>query len=56
MERIGLSEVALVILVVVVLFGSKRIPEVFRSVGQGLKEFKDAMDGKKQDDDVKKPG
>ncbi|MGA2090318.1 MAG: twin-arginine translocase TatA/TatE family subunit [Endomicrobiales bacterium] len=53
MERIGFSELALILLVIIVLFGAKRIPEVFKSVGQGLKEFKDAMDGKKKDDDVK---
>ena len=53
MERIGFSEIALVFLIIVVLFGSKKIPEVFKSFGQGLKEFKDAMDGKKKDDEVK---
>jgi sec-independent protein translocase protein TatA len=49
MGRIGFSELVVVLLIVVVLFGAKRIPEILRSMGQGVKEFKDAIDGKKDE-------
>lgn len=43
----GLSGSHLLILfVVVLLFGSRRLPELGSSLGQGMKAFKDAMDGK----------
>ena len=38
--------VALIVLVVVMLFGAKRLPEVGRSVGSGLREFKQSLDGR----------
>jgi sec-independent protein translocase protein TatA len=39
---IGGSEVFLIILAVLLLFGSKKIPELAKGLGQGLKEFKKA--------------
>jgi sec-independent protein translocase protein TatA len=39
---IGPWQIVIIILVVVLLFGGKKIPELFKGVGQGLKEFKDA--------------
>ena len=44
-----------VILVVVLLFGGKKIPELMRGVGSGIKEFKDAVkeDDKKPEDSNK---
>jgi len=44
---IGPWQVVLILLVVVLLFGAKKIPELMKGVGQGIKEFKDAQ---KQDD------
>jgi sec-independent protein translocase protein TatA len=35
-----------VVLIVVLLFGTKRLPEFGRSVGQGMREFKDSISGK----------
>lgn len=37
---IGFTEIALIIIVVFILFGAKRIPEIMRSLGKGLSEFK----------------
>lgn len=42
MLGIGPQEIAFIVLIVAVLFGAKRIPEVMRGLGQGLREFKDA--------------
>jgi sec-independent protein translocase protein TatA len=39
---IGGPEIFLVILVVVMLFGSKKIPEIARGLGKGMRELKDA--------------
>ncbi|GIV28082.1 MAG: hypothetical protein KatS3mg027_1896 [Bacteroidia bacterium] len=44
---IGPWQVVLILLVVVLLFGAKKIPELMKGVGQGIKEFKDAQ---KQED------
>jgi sec-independent protein translocase protein TatA len=40
---IGWQEILLILLIVLLLFGSKRIPEVARSIGKGIKEFRDGM-------------
>lgn len=38
----GGTEIILIILVVVLLFGGRKIPELMRGIGQGMKEFKKA--------------
>ena len=38
----GTSEMLLILFIVVLLFGAKRIPELFKGMGQGVREFKDA--------------
>lgn len=42
MGKIGLTEIILVLLVVVLLFGGRKIPELMKGIGQGLKDFKKA--------------
>ena len=38
----GTTEILLIVFVVILLFGAKRIPELFKGMGQGVREFKDA--------------
>jgi sec-independent protein translocase protein TatA len=38
-------ELILILLVVLLLFGAKRVPEMGRSLGKGMREFKDAVSG-----------
>lgn len=38
----GTQEIILILILVLVLFGAKRIPEIMRGFGQGLREFKEA--------------
>ena len=38
----GTTEILLIVFVIVFLFGAKRIPELFKGMGQGVREFKDA--------------
>jgi TatA/E family protein of Tat protein translocase len=45
MFNIGTQELLIILLVVLLLFGAKRIPEVARSLGKGLGDFRDAMSG-----------
>jgi sec-independent protein translocase protein TatA len=42
MGDIGFSEILLILLVVVLLFGGRKIPELMKGLGQGIKEFKKA--------------
>lgn len=51
---IGLQEWILIILVLVVLFGAKKIPELAKGLGQGIKEFKKAANSVAEDDDESK--
>ncbi len=46
---IGPWQIAIVVLVVLLLFGGKKIPELMRGLGSGIKEFKDAS---KEDEEV----
>lgn len=41
--KIGFSEVLVLILLIVLLFGAKKIPEIMKGMGRGVKEFKDAV-------------
>lgn len=41
-QRLGGGELLLIALLIILLFGAKRIPELFRGLGQGMREFKDA--------------
>ena len=42
MGKFGVIEIILIVLVVVLLFGGRKIPELMRGIGQGMKEFKKA--------------
>ena len=49
--NIGPLEIGLVLLIVLVIFGPKRLPQLGRSLGSGMREFKDAVTGKSRDDE-----
>lgn len=51
---IGTPELILIILVFVLLFGAKKIPELMKGLGQGVKSFKDGMNGKTDDNSEEK--
>ena len=42
-ENIGFGELLIIIVVLIVFFGPKRIPDIAQSVGKGIREFKRAM-------------
>ena len=51
MFNLGWTEVAIVLLVAVVIFGPKKLPELGGSFGKTIKGFKEGMSSKKSDDD-----
>ena len=52
----GTSEILLIVLALLLLFGGKKLPELMRGAGRGIREFKDAMNtAVKPDEDDKKP-
>ncbi len=44
--RIGLTEIIIIALIVLLLFGGKKIPELMSGLGKGVRSFKNGMDGK----------
>jgi sec-independent protein translocase protein TatA len=42
MANLGMTEILLILVVVVLLFGGRKIPELMKGIGQGMKEFKKA--------------
>jgi sec-independent protein translocase protein TatA len=42
MGRIGLPELALIVLILLVVFGANRLPEIGRGIGKAIKNFKEA--------------
>ncbi len=52
---IGYGQIIVIVLVVILLFGGKKIPELMRGLGRGVKEFKDAVNKDYTADDSK-PG
>jgi sec-independent protein translocase protein TatA len=47
---IGLPELLILLVVVLLVFGPKRLPEMGRSLGKGMREFKDSVTGSERDD------
>lgn len=50
---IGTREIILIVLVVLLLFGGKKIPELMRGLGRGVKSFKEGMNGVEESRDTK---
>ncbi|TVR27382.1 MAG: twin-arginine translocase TatA/TatE family subunit [Balneolaceae bacterium] len=51
MGGFGALEIAIIVLVVLLFFGAKRIPELARGIGQGIQEFRKASDDIKKEID-----
>jgi len=50
-NSIGPLELVIVLLIVLLVFGPKRLPGLGKSLGSGMREFKDGITGKGKDDD-----
>lgn len=51
LQNLGPWEIVLIVLVIILLFGGKKIPELMRGIGKGVKTFKQGM--KEAEDDIK---
>jgi sec-independent protein translocase protein TatA len=49
--NIGWQGAIIILIVLLVVFGPKRLPEMGRSLGRGMREFKDSVTGKDDDDE-----
>ena len=51
MPNIGPLEIIVILIIALVVFGPKRLPELGRSMGKGMREFRSSVTGKDDDDD-----
>jgi sec-independent protein translocase protein TatA len=51
MPNIGVPELLIVLVIALIVLGPKKLPEVGRSLGKGMREFKDSISGMTEDDD-----
>ncbi len=49
MGNLGATEIILIIVAILILFGGKKIPELMRGVGQGMREFQNAKNNVKSE-------
>ncbi|HVW18351.1 MAG TPA: twin-arginine translocase TatA/TatE family subunit [Solirubrobacteraceae bacterium] len=51
MPNIGAPELIIILVIALLVLGPKKLPEVGRSVGKGMREFKESLSGEDRDDD-----
>jgi sec-independent protein translocase protein TatA len=51
MPNIGPLEIVVILIIALIVFGPKRLPELGRSMGKGIREFKSSLSGDKDDED-----
>jgi sec-independent protein translocase protein TatA len=54
MFNMGPTEILVIFLIIIILFGAKRLPELARSLGKSIREFKSATQGLKDEFDINK--
>ena len=53
--NIGPAELIVVLVIALLVIGPKRLPEVGKSLGKGMREFRDSLSGDSRDDDEERP-
>jgi sec-independent protein translocase protein TatA len=51
MPNIGPLEIVVILIIALIVFGPRRLPELGRSMGKGIREFKNSLTSDKDDDD-----
>jgi sec-independent protein translocase protein TatA len=49
---LGLPELLLILLIIVIIFGARKLPDLGKSLGEGIKNFKHSISGKDKDKDL----
>jgi len=49
---VGPTELLLIVLIIVIIFGARKLPELGKSLGEGIKNFKKSIGGKNEDDET----
>lgn len=52
--NIGWQEILIILLIILILFGAKKIPELARSIGKGIQEFKKGLSGEMETEEPEK--
>jgi sec-independent protein translocase protein TatA len=52
--NIGWQGLVVILIILLLVFGPKRLPEMGRSLGRGMREFKDSITGKDDDDELER--
>lgn len=52
MPNIGAPELLIILALALIVLGPKKLPEVGRSIGKGMREFKDGISGSKDEDEL----
>ena len=55
MPEIGIAGLIVILVVALLVFGPKRLPEIGRSLGKGMREFKDSISGKDEHPELPPP-
>ena len=55
MPNVGPLELAIVLIIALVIFGPKRLPELGRSMGRGIREFRSSISGKDDEEEPSQP-
>ena len=56
MGKLGIPELVIILVIVILIFGANRLPEIGRGIGKGIRNFKDANKGDEKDKDDPKAG
>jgi sec-independent protein translocase protein TatA len=55
MPNVGPMELIVILVIALIVLGPKKLPEVGRSIGKGMREFKDSLSGDDQRDEEERP-
>ena len=55
MPNVGPLELVVILAIALIVLGPKKLPEVGRSIGKGMREFKDSLNGEPERDEDEKP-
>jgi len=55
MPNVGPMELIVILAIALIVLGPKRLPEVGKSLGKGMREFKDSLSGDRRDEDEDSP-